>query len=158
MLKKAFFVQIYLKIWPTKLKKIMTPRQIQLVQSSWDFVLLHNSNAGVIFYSRLFEIAPELKPLFSENQKVQAQKLVSMISFAVQKLNSIGEIVEDVRTLGKRHKKYNVKPEHYAIVASALLWTLEKALPDQWNAEMKESWVAVYTVLSSTMISAAQEA
>ena len=136
----------------------MTPRQIQLVQSSWDFVLLENSEAGVIFYSRLFEIAPELRPLFSENPKIQAQKLVSIITFAVKKLDSLGEIVEDVRSLGKRHKKYNVKPEHYGIVANALLWTLEKALQDKWNAEMKESWVAVYTILSSTMISAAQEA
>lgn len=136
----------------------MTPKQIELVQSSWDFVLLTNKEAGMIFYSRLFEIAPELRRLFKESPKAQAQKLTSIITFAVNKLNSIGEIVNDVKALGKRHKKYNVMPEHYGIVAEALLWTLEKALQEKWNAELKESWVAVYTLLSSTMINAAQEA
>lgn len=136
----------------------MTPKQIELVESSWDFVLLNTKNAGAIFYSRLFAIAPELKPLFKENPEAQAQKLIALITFAVHKLNTINEIVNDVKSLGKRHKNYNVKPEHYAIVAEALLWTLEKALQDKWNEEMKEAWVTVYTLLSSTMISAAQEA
>ena len=136
----------------------MTTRQIELVEDSWDFAITNTEGAGMIFYSRLFEIAPELRPLFKESPEAQAQKLVSLITFAVTKLNSIGEIVDDVRSLGKRHKKYNVKAEHYAIVAEALLWTLEKALQGRWNEEMKEAWVAVYTVLSTTMISASQDA
>ena len=136
----------------------MTPKQIELVEDSWDFVLINTEGAGMIFYSRLFEIAPELKPLFKESPEAQAQKLVSLITFAVTKLRTIGEIVEDVKSLGKRHKKYNVKSEHYAIVAEALLWTLEKALQKSWDEEMKEAWIAVYTLLSTTMISASQEA
>jgi nitric oxide dioxygenase len=95
--------------------------------------------------------------LFKESPEAQAQKLISLITFAVNKLNTIEDIVNDVKSLGKRHKKYNVKAEHYAIVAEALLWTLEKALQEKWNDEMKEAWVAVYTLLSSTMISAAEE-
>lgn len=135
----------------------MTPQQIKLVETSWDFVLIRTKEAGMIFYSRLFTIAPELKPLFKESPEAQAQKLISLITFAVNKLNTIDDIVNDVKSLGKRHKKYNVKAEHYAIVAEALLWTLEKALQEKWNDEMKEAWVAVYTLLSSTMISAAEE-
>jgi hemoglobin-like flavoprotein len=136
----------------------MTPKQIELVENSWDLILHDTKNAGMIFYARLFEIAPELKPLFKESPEAQAQKLESLITFAVHKLNTLDEIVNDVKSLGKRHKKYNVKPEHYGIVAEALLWTLEKALQEKWNKEMKDAWVAVYTVLSTTMIGAAQEA
>lgn len=136
----------------------MTRRQIELVESSWDFVLLNTKDAGMVFYSRLFTIAPELKSLFKESPDAQAQKLIALITFAVHKLNTINEIVSDVQSLGRRHQKYNVKPEHYAIVAEALLWTLEKSLKEKWNEEMKEAWVTVYTLLSSTMISAAQEA
>ena len=136
----------------------MTKKQIELVQGSWEFILYNTKDAGMIFYSRLFEIAPELRPLFKESPEAQAQKLVSLLAFAIQKLDNIGEIVNDVKLLGKRHKKYNVRPEHYAIVAQALLWTLEKALQEKWNDEIKDAWVAVYTVLSSTMINAAEEA
>jgi hemoglobin-like flavoprotein len=135
----------------------MTPKQIELVENSWDLVLLKAKDAGMIFYSRLFAVAPELRPLFKESPEVQAQKLVSLITFAVHKLNTISEIENDVKSLGKRHKNYNVRPEHYAVVAEALLWTLEKTLKERWNEEMKEAWVTVYTLLSSTMIQAAQE-
>jgi hemoglobin-like flavoprotein len=49
-----------------------------------------------------------------------------------------------------------VTPEHYTTVANALLWTLEKALSDQWTEEMKNAWIAVYTLLSETMRKAAK--
>ena len=136
----------------------MTTRQKELVEDSWDFVITNTKEAGMIFYSRLFEIAPQLKPLFKESSEAQAKKLVALITYAVTKLHTIDEIVDDVKSLGIRHGNYNVKPEHYAIVAQALLWTLEKALQNRWNEEMKEAWVAVYTLLSTTMINAAQEA
>ena len=135
----------------------MTTRQKELVEDSWDFVITNTNEAGMIFYTRLFEIAPQLKPLFKESPEAQAKKLVALITYAVTKLHTIDEIVDDVKSLGVRHVKYNVKPEHYAIVAQALLWTLEKALQNRWNEEMKEAWVAVYTLLSTTMINASQE-
>jgi hemoglobin-like flavoprotein len=132
----------------------MTPKQIELVENSWDFILLNTQEAGVIFYGKLFELDPSLKALFKEDIKSQSQKLVALITFAVHKLNNINDIVADVKALGQRHKKYNVQPAHYATVATALLWTLEAGLKEQWNDELKSAWVAVYTILSNTMIEA----
>jgi hemoglobin-like flavoprotein len=136
----------------------MTEKQIELVESSWEYVLLNTNDAGAIFYDRLFSIDPSLKPLFKENIKVQSQKLISMITFVVHKLSNLQDVVKDVIALGKRHKNYKVKPEHYAIVAQALLWTLEKGAGEKWTNEHKEAWVAAYTILSQTMIQAAKEA
>ena len=135
----------------------MTPKQIELVENSWDFVLMNTTEAGIIFYNRLFEIDPSLRTLFKGDIKSQSQKLVSLITFAVHKLNSLDEILSDVKALGMRHNKYHVKEEHYATVAQALLWTLEKGLGDRWNEELKNAWVTLYTVLSKTMIAAAKE-
>jgi len=135
----------------------MTTKQIELVENSWDFVLMNTTEAGIIFYNRLFEIDPSLRNLFKGDIKSQSQKLISLITFAVHKLNSLDEILTDVKALGMRHNKYNVKEEHYATVAQALLWTLEKGLGNQWNEELKNAWVTLYTVLSKTMIEAAKE-
>lgn len=134
---------------------MLTTKQIKLVEDSWDFVILNSEQAGVIFYDRLFAIAPELRSYFKEDIKSQSRKLIALISFAVHKLNTLDEIIADVKALGVRHNMYKVKNEDYATVGQALLWTLEKALGNRWNTETKEAWIQVYTILSDVMIGAA---
>src|SRR5262249_10156008 len=109
------------------------------------------------FYKKLFSLAPELRQLFKGDIHSQSQKLVSLITFAVHKLNSFSDIVSDVRALGMRHKGYKVKPEHFAVVGEALLWTLNKGLGDKWNQETEQAWAATYDTLSKIMIEATQQ-
>ena len=134
----------------------LTARQIELVQNSWAGITQHVTDAGLIFYDRLFAIDPSLRALFKGDIKQQSSRLIAMISYAVNKLNSIGDIVPEIEALGLRHVNYNVKPEHYATVANALLWTLEKALGSKWTEETENAWIAVYTLLSDTMIKASK--
>ncbi len=42
----------------------MTPKDIDLVQSSFAKVAPIDDGTGLLFYERLFEIAPEVRPLF----------------------------------------------------------------------------------------------
>ncbi len=135
----------------------LTSQQAELVQKTWALVLTSKAEAGEIFYDRLFTIDPSLRSLFKSDIKAQSAVLIGMISFAVNKLNNVGEIVADVKALGVRHKKYNVEESHYATVGEALLWTLEKGLGTHWTADAKTAWIAVYTLLSTTMINAANE-
>lgn len=132
----------------------MTPRQIQLVQDSWDFIITNTEEAGNIFYTRLFQQSPHLRSLFKDNMREQERKLISLITFAVSKLKNLNEIVSDVQALGTRHKSYGVKDEYYQDVATALLWTLEQALGNQWNNEVKEAWTTLYTALAGIMSNA----
>ena len=133
---------------------MLTSKQIELVENSWDFVLLHSHDAGAIFYKKLFSIDPSLRQLFKGDISSQSQKLIAMITFAVHKLNHLDEIIADVKTLGVQHKNNLVRTEHYATVGSALLWTLEKTLGKEWNDEVKDAWLAIYNTLSKTMIDA----
>ncbi len=135
---------------------MLTSHQIKLVESSWDYILINSKEAGTIFYEKLFSIAPELRELFKGDINSQSQKLISLITFAVHKLNNFNEIVSDVIALGIRHKGYKVKPEHFPIVGEALLWTLGKGLGDRWNEETKLAWATTYNTLAKTMIEAIQ--
>lgn len=135
----------------------MTKEQINLVEDSWDFIVLNTNEAGRIFYGKLFELDPSLKELFKDDIDSQARKLVSLITFVVHKLNNLDSVINDVVALGKRHADYKVKESHYDTVAEALLWTLEKALKERWTPEMRRAWIAVYLVLSTTMMKAMKE-
>lgn len=135
-----------------------TAEQVQLVQESWAMVEPIADTAAELFYGRLFETAPEVKPLFSGDMKAQGRKLMAMITVAVKGLSDLESIVPAVQDLGKRHVAYKVKEEHYAVVGSSLLWTLEKGLGDAFTPATQEAWTTVYGLLSSTMIDAAKAA
>ena len=47
---------------------------------------------------------------------------------------------------------YGVLPVHYDVVGQALLATLEGGLGAEWTAQVKAAWIAVYGVISTTMI------
>ena len=130
----------------------MTERQILLVKNSWSYLVANSEEAGQLFYTRLFEVAPDLKHMFTTDPKEQARKLMSMVTLIVTKLQKLDDIIQEIRNLAQRHGKYGAKPEHYAVVGECLLWTLEQGLGEKWNSETAEAWTSVYGVLSEAMI------
>lgn len=137
----------------------LTLKQKELVQSSWEKVVPIADTAAELFYGKLFEIAPEVKPLFAESDmKEQGKKLMQMITVAVKGLDSLGELVPAVQKLGERHNGYGVKPAHYDAVGEALLDTLGKGLGDAFTPETKEAWTITYTTLAGVMIEAQEKA
>lgn len=133
----------------------MTPEQIGLVQGSWAKVVPIKETAAELFYGRLFELDPSLRPLFKGDIKEQGRKLMTMINVAVSSLDRLDSIVPAVQELGRRHAGYGVQQGHYTTVASALLWTLEKGLGDAFTPAVKEAWTRTYMVLAGAMQSAA---
>lgn len=136
----------------------MTPEQVELVQSSFKKVEPIASTAGDLFYGRLFEIAPEVRPMFADNIEEQRDKLMSMLATAVTNLHQIDQIIEPVKQLGANHVNYGVTDKHYDIVGEALIWTLQEGLKDDFTEEVKEAWITTYTTLAGVMKDAAAEA
>ena len=63
-----------------------------------------------------------------------------------------------VEQLGLRHAAYGVQTAHYAMVGSALLWTLEQGLGPAFTPAVRSAWSAVYDLLATTMQAAAERA
>jgi hemoglobin-like flavoprotein len=136
----------------------MNDTQVALVQQTWKQVLPIRDVAAKLFYDKLFELDPALKPLFRGDMVEQGRKLMTMIGTAVVGLSRPDELIPAVQALGVRHVAYGVQNMHYDTVAAALLDTLGKGLGDAFTPEAKEAWVAVYTVLAKTMKDAAASA
>ncbi len=130
-------------------------RQKDLIQNSFELVKTISDKAAEIFYAKLFELDPSLKPLFKGDMKEQGRKLMAMIATAVKGLDKPVSIIGAVQDLGKRHVGYGVEDAHYETVGAALLYTLETGLGEHWNEEVKEAWTAVYVDLATTMKNAA---
>jgi len=132
----------------------VTPHQIELVQSSFKKVVPIAGAAADLFYDRLFEIAPEVRPLFPGDLTEQKKKLMGMLSTAVANLHKLDAILPAVKDLGRRHRGYGVTVAHYAPVGTALLWTLEQGLGPDFTPEVKAAWTDTYTALAGVMTGA----
>jgi len=135
----------------------MTPEQINLVQSTFQKVAAIQEQAAELFYNRLFELDPNLKPLFRGDIKEQGKKLMATIGVAVSALNNLEKIIPTVQELGRKHVDYGVKDEDYQTVADALLWTLGQGLGSGYTEEVEEAWSETYVLLADVMLSAATD-
>jgi hemoglobin-like flavoprotein len=133
----------------------MTPDQVQLVQQSFSKVAPISEQASVIFYDRLFEVAPTVRALFPDDMKEQRKKLMATLAVVVNGLSNIESVLPAASALAKRHVNYGARPEHYPVVGGALLFTLEKGLGADWTPELAAAWTAAYGTLSTYMITEA---
>lgn len=130
----------------------MTQEQIARVRSTWALALAAGDDVTVSFYDRLFEIAPQLKPLFAHaNPTAQSDKLARTLEIVVRSLDDLSGLADDLRALGKRHDGYGVEPGHYALVGDALVWTIAKTVGPSFTERDQEAWVAVFTTLVDAM-------
>ena len=133
----------------------MTPDQVKLVQQSFAKVAPISDQAAVLFYDRLFEIAPSVKVMFPAEMTEQRKKLMATLAVVVNGLGNLESVLPAASALAIRHVSYGARREYYPVVGAALLWTLEKGLGDGWTPEVAEAWTAAYGTLSGFMISEA---
>ena len=136
----------------------MTPEQKDLVQTSFEKLKPIADTAAELFYSRLFDLDPNLERLFKGDLEGQGRKLMHMIGLAVKGLNRPAELLPLLHELGERHAAYGVAEHDYDTVGAALLWTLKRGLGDAFTARVGEAWTAVYELLSNSMKAGAKEA
>lgn len=134
---------------------MITSHQVDLVQSSFAKVGPIADAAAAMFYERLFELDPSLKPMFRGDMSEQGKKLMDMLKMVVANLRNLDRLIPGVRALGERHSVYGVRDEHYETVGTALLDTLERGLGSFFTDDVRDAWAAAYTVLANTMKEAA---
>jgi len=130
----------------------MTPAQIKIVKKNWQ--ILRRISPAVVadaFYSKLFLDHPELRRMFPLEMEAQYSKLIEMLSMMVARLENTVDFSLEMAAMGKRHVGYGVQAKHYAMVGSALLWTLEQGLGDDWTEEAAEAWRACYGAIEKGM-------
>lgn len=136
----------------------MDSETIRLVRTSFAEIAPASDLVANLFYERLFVLEPSLHSLFSDDLGRQKRALMATLQFAVEHLDRPDQLLPAVEQLGIRHANYGVVPDHYPIVGSALLWTLEQALGPAWTPDVTDAWTNAYEVLATTMQVAAARA
>jgi nitric oxide dioxygenase len=130
---------------------LLDPSEIVEIRRTFEVFLAAGPDAWEGFYHRLFEAAPHLQPMFRMEPGQQARKLVQSLKVILAGLGSPQEYVGVLQRLGERHRGYGVEDEHYALVGTALLDTLEDAVGADFTAASRSAWDRAYRLMATLM-------
>ncbi len=131
---------------------MLDPEQKHRLRKTFALVERQSHVAALVFYQRLFELNPMLRPLFKTDIELQAAKLMDMLSSALSLMEKPEELNETLEELGARHVGYGVKTEHYETVGDALLAMLSTVLGNDFTADTRKAWTDLYQFIASTML------
>jgi hemoglobin-like flavoprotein len=135
----------------------LSPRQRNQIRQSFESLGEYSDSVVLLFYGRLFEIAPNLRPLFKIDIRVQARKLMDTLSTVVAALDNFEALHDQLTDLGRKHVGYGVQPQDYDTLRKALLWALGQALGPEFDRETKAAWNELLTAISTVMLEGAAQ-
>lgn len=112
----------------------------------------------MLFYERLFEIAPEVRPLFKDDLAVQRTALMEFLAVAMAMLHDPQGLTLLLRKLGRAHRGYGVEERHYDQIGRALIWTLRFSLGPAFAPQHEDAWTTLYNDMAGIMMEAGRNA
>jgi nitric oxide dioxygenase/hemoglobin len=112
-------------------------------------------------YARLFRNA-EVKAMFDEaaqDSGEQPKRLAAAILAYAKNIDKLGNLGAAVQRMVARHIETGVKPEHYTVVAEALLPAIREVLGGEVATdEVLTAWGEAYWMLADILIAAEAQA
>lgn len=135
----------------------LEPSEIQLVQHTFAMVNCVSVTASQMFFNRLFEIAPEVRPLFTTDMHSHRIKFMVTLRFMIESLDDPTAFASITKQMGQLHGDRGVQDAHYLIMEQALLWMLQRTLGHSFTPAVREAWVKTYALIAEQMQEAAHQ-
>lgn len=105
-------------------------------------------------YQRLF-VNEEVKEMFdqaAQESGEQPKRLAAAILAYAENVDRLDALTAPVLRIARRHVEVGVKPEHYPLVAEALLPAIRDVLGEAASDEVLDAWGKAYGVLADILI------
>jgi methyl-accepting chemotaxis protein len=129
------------------------------LEESFDVVAPRGDELMDVFYTRLFQRAPAVIPLFAGTDLTrQKAMLLGTLVLLRKSLRDLDAIVPKLRELGARHVAYGARPEHYPVVGEVLIDAMATIAGPAWRPEYERAWAAAFGIVAGAMIEGAEAA
>jgi NAD(P)H-flavin reductase/hemoglobin-like flavoprotein len=108
------------------------------------------------FYSHLFTASPETRAMFSMDMSQMRERVFAALARLVRSLDTPEQLAAYLGQLGRDHRKYGVKEQHYHEFFSALLETAAYFDGSNWTPETESAWQGALAHAARMMRSAAE--
>jgi nitric oxide dioxygenase len=134
--------------------KTLSPAAIATVKATAPVLVQHGVAITTRMYERLF-VDPSIRDMFDQAAQAsgeQPKRLAAAIVAFAQNVDNLPALAGAVERMATRHVETKVRPEHYPVVAEALLGAIGDVLGAAATPEVVEAWTAAYGVLADVLI------
>jgi hemoglobin-like flavoprotein len=140
---------------------MLSDAEKKAIRETWQLVLPVAETAADLFYRRLAEQNPALRPESHDQLSAQRKEFVTTFSFVARSLAweagewrndapDDGDLFLAMLALGQRATPLaRLFEEHYSTTGETLLWTLTYALGKRFDAKARAAWTRLYTLLAN---------
>lgn len=130
---------------------------ISALETSFDHIAPRGDQLVDLFYSRLFAVAPDVKPLFADTDlKRQKAMLLAALILLRKSLRDLDSVTPALRSLGARHVRYGAQPQHYPVVGEVLIVSMAQVAGEAWTPEYQLAWTEAFAVVAGVMLEGAE--
>jgi hemoglobin-like flavoprotein len=122
----------------------MTPKQQELVRTSFELILPHQEKVADNLYQELFRLEPKSIALFRGNMDEQRGKLLRMLRLAVENIGDPEELQPMLYNLGMIHQSFGIEPHHFISFGQSLIFALKNVLQEKFTPEVEDAWKDAY--------------
>lgn len=134
----------------------LTESEIALLRESYALLAENAEAAGATFYSKLFELAPEVRSLFRADIRNQGMRFFGALKAILDKLEDPRSLDESLRHLATGHAAVGIRVEHFKPMGEALIETMRATLGDDLTPEAEAAWRKAYAQIAEAMIATGQ--
>ena len=136
------------------MSRLLSAETKAIVNSTAPALQQHGVAITQRMYERLF-VDPAVKAMFDEAAQEsgeQPRRLAAAILAYAQNIEKLEALTAPVMRMAARHVETGVRPEHYPMVADALLPAIRDILGDAATDEVLSAWGEAYWALAEILI------
>ncbi|MBD2796588.1 NO-inducible flavohemoprotein [Xenorhabdus sp. 18] len=131
---------------------------IATIKSTIPLIVSTGPKLTAHFYERMFKHHPELKDIFNMSHQIngdQREALFNALCAYAANIDNLPALLPAVEKIAHKHASLNIQPEHYQIVGTHLLATLDEMFHP--GDEVLSAWGEAYNVLANVFINREEE-
>lgn len=132
----------------------LRPETVAIIKASIPALVVHGSSITEAMYARLFR-DEQIRALFNHANQGESGSQVNALAGAIlayaRNIEKLEALLPVVERIAHKHIGYNILPEHYPYVATALLEAIAEVLGDAATTELLDAWGEAYWFLANIL-------
>lgn len=127
--------------------------QIELIHLSWKTVSRVKNRVGMMSFEKMFYRSPRLRKMFSGDLNGSVKRLMVMLEATVHNLDEWENVEYIIQSLAEDYHGYGLQAKDFKKWERSVLWGLYKAMGNDWNDILRQSWEELLGRIRKQMIS-----
>ncbi|WP_221794982.1 globin domain-containing protein [Oceanobacter mangrovi] len=132
----------------------LSAETIAIVKSTAPVLMEHGNAITTRLYEILFERYPQTRALFANAATDQSVKLATAVAAYAANIDHLEALTAAVDKIVNAHVRSGVQPEHYPMVADAIISAMGDVLGAAATPEIVSAWQEAYQLLADLLIAA----